>query len=41
MKQCTQSLCSGATQRDGVVRGWDGIQDGGRHIHPWLMHGDV
>ena len=42
MKQDTQSLCSGTTQRDGVGReagrggsGW------GTHVHQWLIHVDV
>ena len=41
-KQGTQSQCSGTTQGDVVrreVRG--GVQDGGTHVHPWLIHIDV
>ena len=21
--------------------GWRGVQDGGTHVHPWLIHADV
>ena len=41
MKQGTQSRCSATTE------GWDGegdgseVQDGGTHVHPWLIHVNV
>ena len=42
MKQGTQSWCSGTTQSDGVGREVDGgVQDGGKHVFPWLIHIDV
>ena len=40
MKQGTQSRCSGTTQRGGEGGG-SGVQDGGTHVHPWLIHVDV
>ena len=43
MKQDTQSLCSGTTQRDRVEGGGRGIQDRGGHIYTcgqfMLMYG--
>ena len=42
MKQGTQSQCSGTTQRDGAGREEGrGFQDGGTHVHPWLIHVNV
>ena len=42
MKQGTQSQNSGTTQRDGVGReGAGGVQDGGTHVHLWLIHVNV
>ena len=42
MKQGTQSQNSGTTQRDGVRReGAGGVQDGGTHVHLWLIHVNV
>ena len=42
MKQGTQSWCSGTTQRDGVGReAGGGVQDGGTHVYPWLIHVDA
>ena len=42
MKQGTQSWCSGTTQRDGVGEGGgSGVQDGGTHVHPWLIPVEV
>ena len=39
MKQGTQSQCSGTTQRDGVGKGSGrGVQDGGTHVHPSVIH---
>ena len=38
MKQGIQSWCSA------TIEGWDGegdgseVQDGGTHVHPWLIH---
>ena len=34
------SWCSGTTQRDGEGGG-KGVQDGGTHVHTWLIHVDV
>ena len=22
-------------------KGWEGVQDGGTHVHPWLIHIDI
>ena len=44
MKQVTQSWCSGTTQRDGVGREvvvGAIFQDGGTHVHLWLIHVDI
>ena len=42
MNQGTQSWCSGITQRDGVGREVEGgVQDGGTHVHQWLIHVNV
>ena len=41
MKQGTQSQCSGTAQRDGGGEGDGGVQDGGTHVHPWLIHADI
>ena len=41
MVQGTQIQCSGTTQMDGVGGVWRGVQDGGTHVHPWLIHVDV
>ena len=42
MNQGTQSWCSGITQRDGVGREVEGgVQDGGTHVHAWMIHVDV
>jgi len=42
MNQGTQSWCSGITQRDGVGREVEGgVQDGGTHVLPWMIHVDV
>ena len=37
----TQSWCTGTTQRDGMGREVGGVQDGGTHVHLWLIHGNV
>ena len=36
VKQDTQSLCSGTTQRDGGV-----FRIGETHVYLWLIHADV
>ena len=42
MNQGTQSWCSGITQRDGEGREVEGgIQDGGTHVLPRMIHVDV
>ena len=42
MKQGTQSWCTGTTLRDGMRRELRGVvQDGGIHVHPWLIHVNV
>ena len=39
MKQGSQSLCTGTTQRDGVGREVGrGLQDGETHVHAWVIH---
>ena len=42
MKQGIQSWCSETTQSDGFEEGggkW--VQDGGKHVHLWLIHINV
>ena len=41
MKQGTQSLCSGTTQRDEVRRQVGADSRQGTHLHPWLIHINV
>ena len=42
MKQGTQSWCTGTTLRDGKGRELQAVvQDGGIHVHPWLIHVNV
>jgi len=42
MKQGTQSLCSETTQEGWVGEGGGrGVQDGGTHVCPWLIHIDI
>ena len=42
MKQGTQSWCSVTTQSDRVGREvGGGVQDGGTHVYPWLIHVDA
>ena len=41
-EQGTQSQCSGTALRDGVGREvGGGVQDGGTHVHPRLVHVNV
>ena len=42
VKQGTQSRCTSTTQRDGMGREvGGGVQDGGTHVHAWLIHVNV
>ena len=42
MKQGTPSWCSGTAQRDKVAGGGgSGVQDGGTHVQPQLIHVNV
>ena len=41
MKQGTQTQYAETTQKDRVGRVVGGVQDGGTHVHLWLIHVNV